>query len=187
MDVDAGYGSADLATATVRLRVTSTEVMYVDVPADEASNYLVNHECHSCGWSTLGAVQDRYCPVCKTWLSRVLHGYLELCEAYDRWRTIIAGAGGHVEAALDAEITTDPLHHLDDPLPVDGTAPQQMLWTARAAVMDARHRLSQARYREGHCPDLDAVNRDLGAIEERLRVMAMDVDKQRQSDRDGGS
>ena len=83
------------------------------------------------------------------------------------------------EAWLTVEAVEDQAMHVPDWGVLDGTKPESFYWSARKAVMEARTVLSRGRYREGNCPEMDAVNASLGRIEEELRLLALAVDAQR--------
>ena len=83
------------------------------------------------------------------------------------------------EAWLTAEAGEDQAMHVPDYGVLDGTKPESFYWSARHRVMQARTILSRGRYREGNCPEMDAVNASLGRIEEELRLLALAVDEQR--------
>lgn len=101
--------------------------------------------------------------------------YTELVEAATRAQRIAAQAGHHVGDAYIVVERYDEGDYVDaDPIEWDDR--EKYLWSARHFVNKARYELSCGRYREGHCPDLDRVNRDLGRLEEQLRLMALAVD-----------
>ncbi len=71
------------------------------------------------------------------------------------------------------------------PEAVDADAPTRLLWQAREHLSRAYGKLGRARYREGHCPEVDAFTADLLRLDERLRLMALEVDEERRAGRTG--
>ena len=102
---------------------------------------------------------------------------IDIADEWDRLkRTAI-----HGHQYVDADLTVDEVEKWApwDATFFDDTAVKGdhgYLWSARHFTGKARTLLSQARYREGNCPDVDALNRDLDRIEERIRVMALEAD-----------
>jgi len=136
---------------TKRLCFVTTKHVYVDLPADQADEIL--------GLTDIVDLADEY-----ERLKRVAHGRLQQ----------------HSEADLEVSDSREDVAagwRLDPWVqPLDGTGRESYLWTARNAVGDARHQLALGRYREGECSELDAVNAELGRLEEHLRVMALVVE-----------
>lgn len=130
----------------MRLAVTKTQVMYVEVPDDEEYRYLTE--------------EDEAPDV------------TDLSDAAERFENI-AGceALAYSEGWISIERFDGPLPWCCDAL--DGTAPERRLWRARSILNKAWALLGRTRYREGDCREVDAVIRDLSRIEERLRVMAL--------------
>lgn len=143
-----------------RIRVTSTRSFLVDVPAEEAERLT---ELKDLGGNVVHTTDG-----------------LDVIEAAARFlrRT------NHAPEYVDADVRIEPADDGDlaggywEPTVLDATAPgaEGYLWSACHFVDRARQELSSGRYREGHCPDLDALNRDFGRLQERLRVMALAVD-----------
>jgi hypothetical protein len=132
-------------STTKRVRFVETRELYVDLPIEQSVAILATTDI------------------------------TELADDYGRMKRIAGGdLTSHLVGDLYVEDATDQLLGVwGDPEPLDGTGPERWLWTARSKLADARYVLTRARYREGNCAELDAVNRDLGEIEERLRVMAL--------------
>ena len=136
------------APTTKRVRFVERRELYVDLPAAAADAILATRDI------------------------------TDLVDDYDRMKRVAGSDLTHHSAGdLYVEDATDQLLGTwGDPQPLDGTGREKWLWTARSKVAAARYVLSCARYREGNCTELDEANRDLDAIEERLRVMALAVD-----------
>lgn len=131
------------------VQVDMTKTMLVRLPAEEAEDVLHKDACST-----------------------------DLAERVTRWLRI----AHHDPQQVDGYLTVSDASEvrLDDwaiPEPVDGVdGKPSYLWSARHFVGRARYELSCGRYREGHCPDLDEVNRLLGRLEEELRLMAFAAD-----------
>lgn len=130
-----------------RLRVTTTETMFVDV-TDEEGDRLLNP-----------------------------YDYTDVYEAVGRFRRIAAFGTHHIESDVTVEE-----HTADDIGPygidvVHGDRDEQFLWSARHFVGKAMFELSSGRYRQGRCPELDEVRGALQRLEDRLRLMALEVDR----------
>ncbi len=131
----------------VQLDITQT--MFVRLPAEEAEVVLAKEACST-----------------------------DLADRFARWQRIAHYSPHHFDGYIDVSAPDEA--RLDDwamPEPVDGVEGKpSYLWSARHFVGRARYELSCGRYREGHCPDLDEVNRLLGRLEEELRLMAFAAD-----------
>lgn len=139
---------------TRRVRVTMTRTMWVDVPADEADAVLPYE--HN-GKKHLPDITD-------------------LSERVTRWQRIAAYGHEHIEGDLTVE-EADP--NEPDPWyakPVDATERERYLWSARHFLIEARHQLTCARYRDGNCPEVDDLNGRLARLEDELRLMALEGD-----------
>lgn len=138
----------------VILRVTTSETMYVSVTGEEAERLLPEHDDE-------GKVIR--------WPDSTDQG-----EAVTRYKRI----AGH-RRVTDGDLTIDTEDHGGwwEPDVIDGDDRERYLWSAREFVGRARYELSCGRYREGRCPELDAVNGDLARLEDRLRLMAMEVER----------
>lgn len=106
--------------------------------------------------------------------------YMDVYDAITRFRRIAAHDFAHIEYEGHVEDASDETPYGVEP--VYGAGRERFLWSARHFVVKARTELSVGRYRDGNCPELDAVNRDLAAIEDRLRLMALAVDHPEQFD-----
>lgn len=136
----------------MRLRVTKTVVMYVDVPDDEEHRALIERE----------DAQGRPIPT----------DGIALAEAAARFENIAgcepcAYSNGWVSIERD-----------EDPLPwccaaLDGMGPQRRIWRARHILSTAYGLLQRTRHFEGDVYEVDRVIADLRKIDERLRVMAL--------------
>lgn len=131
----------------MRIAVTTTQVMYVDVPDDEEHRYLIEND-------------------------EVPPDVTDLSEAAERFANI-AGceALAYSEGWISIERHDGPLPWCCEAL--DGTAPERRLWRARSILDDAVSLLGRTRYREGDCREVDAAMADLRRVDERLRVMAL--------------
>ena len=124
-----------------------TRALYVDLPAEQADGILATGD------------------IC------------DVADDYERFKRMAGAERPPFDHDLYVEDATgEPLGVWGDPEPVDGTQREKWLWAARNQVADARYTLSRARYREGNCQELDAVNAELSKLEERLRVMALAVE-----------
>lgn len=87
-----------------------------------------------------------------------------------------AYGGEHTESWVEIEEIEcdDRLYCIEVVDGIDGR--EQWLWSALHFLDKSRRMLSSGRYRQGNCPELDAVNRDLGRLEEELRLMALEAD-----------
>ena len=133
--------------ATKRIRFVDTRSIYVDLPAEDADAILATTD------------------IC------------DLADDYERFKRMAGSGPVPFDGGLYVEDATNQrLGIWGDPEPIDGTEREKWLWSARNRVGDARNVLSRARYREGNCQELDAVNAELGKLEERLRVMALAVE-----------
>ena len=137
----------DQSARSQRLRFTWTQTMDVDVDPQEAASLLDSNDM------------------------------LDVSDAATRYRR----QAHHDYEFIEYDVAVEAVE--DDLLPMwgykaleGGTGQEGYLWSARHFIIQARNELSSGRYREGHCPDLDAVNRDLAVIEDRLREMAWAVD-----------
>lgn len=103
-------------------------------------------------------------------------------EELDRWRDLMGPEPhAHTYGELDVEVHDESpdsgsWYH---PEVLDHDGQPQMLWRARRELGEAARTLVRARYREGHCPELDQITRDIRALEERLRIAATEVDEHR--------
>lgn len=139
-----------------RLRVVMTRTMWVDVDADVAERCLSDHDdCHA------GCTRSH-------------PDLTDLSDRVARWHRAAAYGHEYIESDLTVEDGTGDQPWYCEPL--DGDTPEKYLWSARHFVIEARYHLASGRYREGRCPELDAVNGDLARIEDRLRLMALEVD-----------
>ena len=103
--------------------------------------------------------------------------YMDVYDAASRFQRISAHGFEHVESDVYFEDAEDVVWYGIEPL--DGVnGREKYLWSARHFVIQARTELSSGRYREGNCPELDAVSRDLAVIENRLMEMAHDAERQ---------
>ena len=112
---------------------------------------------------------------------------VHLYEEVEGWCDRIAGfmefVDGHLEVQVhDQRPEADVWYQTKV---VEHDAPSRMLWRARNELSDAARTLSRARYREGHCPELDALTGEVRRLEERLRLMAIEVDKLREAGESG--
>jgi len=140
---------------TKRLRAIITETLLADVGPEEAARLLAKDA-----------------------------DYLDVIEAVQRFRRIAAHDYEHIEAEVAIEDASEDWIGPYGVTPVYGDGREKYLWSARHFVIQARNELSRGRYREGICPELDAVNRDLAMIEDRLRLMAWAVDHPEDGDAD---
>ena len=135
--------------ATRVVQVDTTKSMFVRLPTDEAEVVLDKDACST-----------------------------DLADRFARWQRIAHYSPHHFDGYINVSAADEA--RLDDwamPEPVDGVEGKpSYLWSARHFVGRARYELSCGRYREGHCPDLDEVNRLLGRLEEELRLMAFAAD-----------
>lgn len=140
-----------------RIRVTATQTFLVDVPAEEAERLTELRDLDG----------------------NVVHtpDGLDVIEAAARFLRQTHHAPEYVDAYVTIEAADDGdlAGGFWEPTVLDSTvpAPEGYLWSACYFVDRARQELSSGRYREGHCPDLDALNRDFGRLQERLRLMAL--------------
>jgi hypothetical protein len=129
--------------------VTYTRTIVVDVPAEEAEH-----------------LKDPY-------------DYTDVLEAADRYKRQTHHGheydfeGGVTIEAADEEALESCMW---PPEVLQSQPDGGYIWSARHFVGQARHELGLGRYREGHCPDLDVLNVELGRLGERLRVMALAID-----------
>ena len=134
------------AESVARLRFTWTQTMDVDVDPEEAASLLDSNDM------------------------------LDVSDAATRYRRQAHHDYEFIEHDVAVEAVADLLPLWGYRALEGGTGQEGYLWSARHFIIQARNELSSGRYREGHCPDLDAVNRDLAVIEDRLREMAWAVD-----------
>lgn len=103
--------------------------------------------------------------------------YMDVYDAADRFQRISGHGFEHVESDVYFEDAEDVVSYGIEP--VDGVnGREKYLWSARHFVIMARTELGRGRYREGNCPELDAVSRELAAIENHLGEMALAVERQ---------
>lgn len=148
---------SDMAEATKRrLRVIVTETMIVDENAEEAEGLL---------------------PVVDEDGEEHLPEYLDVIEAASRYRRMAHHAAEYIEGDVAIEAADDDDDWWRGTTPLDATTARPgYLWSARHFIGEAMNELSRGRYSEGHCPELDALNRDLGRLDERCRLMALAAD-----------
>lgn len=98
--------------------------------------------------------------------------HLTVIEAAHRYRTMAHHSSEH----LDADVTIEEADSDETgwAAVLDATTARPgYLWSALTFLDKASQELIGGRYREGRCPELDALNRDLGRLKERLRLMAL--------------
>lgn len=139
----------------VRFRFTVTERMWIDVHPDEADS-LRPYKTERDGEPVT------YAPDLET-----------ISDFYTRARRISQFDWTH----LDSDIEVEEEEYKPWAEVVDMSQDERYIWSARHFVMKARQELSSGRYREGNCPELDAVNGALAHLEDELRLMALEIDR----------